>query len=246
MTNKTNTTIKSYIPMIKFLAEILGPNCEVVLHDTKNYENSIIAIENNYISGRKIGAPLTDLALKVLKDKEYLDVDYVKNYQAKTKDGKILNSFTYFIKDSDGQILGFICINKDVTNLIHTRDTLNELIFGTLTEKLIKENALNKPKVIEDNLNEKNQKNTSNLVTENLSDSLDDLIEDMVQESILKNGVEPERMSPEEKIDIVKMLNEKGLFQIKGIVSKVAEYLQTSEASVYRYLSKVQNKKIKK
>ncbi|MGM0602449.1 MAG: PAS domain-containing protein, partial [Bacillota bacterium] len=40
--------LNNYKPLVKFLAEVLGENCEVVLHDLNNLENSIIAIENGH------------------------------------------------------------------------------------------------------------------------------------------------------------------------------------------------------
>lgn len=54
-------------PLIKGIAKALGPNCEVVLHDLYDVEHSLVAIENNHITGRKIGDPSTNLGLEVLR-----------------------------------------------------------------------------------------------------------------------------------------------------------------------------------
>ena len=45
------------ISLAKGIARQFGPNCEVVVHDlgTEELENSIVAIENGHISGRRIG-----------------------------------------------------------------------------------------------------------------------------------------------------------------------------------------------
>ena len=43
----------------------------------------------------------------------------------------------------------------------------------------------------------------------------------------------------EEKIRIVENLHRAGLFSMKGAVSEVAAQLGASEATVYRYLSKL-------
>ena len=58
--------LNSYRPMISFLAAAFGPNCEVVLHDIREQDKSVIAIENGSISNRIIGSPMTDLALGAL------------------------------------------------------------------------------------------------------------------------------------------------------------------------------------
>ncbi|WP_238558869.1 helix-turn-helix domain-containing protein [Yersinia pestis] len=40
----------------------------------------------------------------------------------------------------------------------------------------------------------------------------------------------------DEKKEIVKKLNEKGVFLLKGAVAEVAMRLETSEQTIYRYL----------
>ena len=51
--------------------------------------------------------------------------------------------------------------------------------------------------------------------------------------SIKRNGVYDE---------IMDILNRKGVFLLKGSVSHVAQTLHSSEASIYRYLGKLNNK----
>lgn len=49
----------------------------------------------------------------------------------------------------------------------------------------------------------------------------------------------PDRLTMEEKIRIVESLNHAGIFYMKGAVSEVAAQLGSSEATIYRYLSKL-------
>ncbi|MBT4874131.1 MAG: histidine kinase, partial [Desulfobacula sp.] len=46
--------IESYLPMVDFIANVYGKNCEVILHDLRKLENSIIAIRNNQVTGRNV------------------------------------------------------------------------------------------------------------------------------------------------------------------------------------------------
>jgi predicted transcriptional regulator YheO len=46
-----DSKLKSYIHLVNFIADFLGPSYEVVLHDVRNINNSIIAIKNGHISG---------------------------------------------------------------------------------------------------------------------------------------------------------------------------------------------------
>ena len=61
------TDLKPFISLVEFLGQALGPTYEIVLHDLKDPDHSIVAIANGDLSGRSIGGPLTDLALKLLQ-----------------------------------------------------------------------------------------------------------------------------------------------------------------------------------
>ena len=58
-----NPLLQHYIKLTEFLGQALGPDYEVALHDMTDKNRSIVAIANNHISGREIGAPLTNMAL---------------------------------------------------------------------------------------------------------------------------------------------------------------------------------------
>ena len=83
-----------YIPIINFIADICGPEYEVVLHDITKPEASVIAIRNGYITGREVGSPLTDLALKILKQKDYVNKDFITNYNGIGPKKEIFSSST--------------------------------------------------------------------------------------------------------------------------------------------------------
>ncbi len=208
--------LKKYKIFTEFLAEVMGEHCEVVLHDVEDFENSIVAIENNHISGREVGDSLTDLALNILKDEENLECNYLANYTGKTYDGKELRSSTYFIRDDKGKVIAMLCINIDLSRYIEARDLLNTMI-GERNE-------------IEENNNEKN-------FAENFTSSIEELIDSMIENSIGSKSIPPNRMTAEEKKDITKKLDKRGVFLLKNSVSKVAKKLHTSEATVYRYLN---------
>ena len=51
----------------------------------------------------------------------------------------------------------------------------------------------------------------------------------------------PDRLTMDEKIRIVDDLQQAGIFYMKGAVSEVAAQLGSSEATIYRYLSKLKD-----
>ena len=54
--------------------------------------------------------------------------------------------------------------------------------------------------------------------------------------------VDVDRLTQDEKMEIMDILNRKGVFLLKGSVSYVAKELHSSEASIYRYLGKLNSK----
>ena len=54
-------------------------------------------------------------------------------------------------------------------------------------------------------------------------------------------GLPPDRLTMDEKIRIVDDLQQAGIFYMKGAVSEVAAQLGSSEATIYRYLSKLKD-----
>lgn len=208
--------LDKYKILAKFLADVLGEHCEIVIHDVNDYENSIVAIENSHISGRKVGDSVTDLALNVLKDEEKLESDYLANYIGKTYDGKKLRSSTYFIRNDNEKVIGMLCINIDLSRFIEARDLLNTMI--------------GKKDSTKENEKEEN-------FIENFTSSIEELIDSIIENSVESSSIPPNRMTAEEKKEITKKLDKRGVFLLKNSVSKVAKKLQTSEATIYRYLN---------
>jgi predicted transcriptional regulator YheO len=208
-----NAVLKKYMPLVDFLAEILGSEAEVVLHDVSDLQKSVIAIRNGHISGRKIGAPATNFALSVMKNASYSKRDFTTNYRGKSENGKTLKSSTYFIRDDNGKLIGMLCVNIDFEKFIQLRDSIDRFISLPNSDD---ENEI-----------------------ECFSSSVEKVAYECIDNIIKKSGVSPERMSQDEKIEIIKQLNDRGIFLLKGSISEVALQLKVSEATIYRYLNKV-------
>ncbi|ABS46982.1 HTH domain protein [Yersinia pseudotuberculosis IP 32953] len=203
--------IKSWIPMVEFIARTYGENCEVILHDLRDLDKSIVAIKNNHITGRQIGGTITDFALKLIHEKSWEERDFIINYKGRIP-GKSENirASTFFIKDEEGEIIAMLCMNVDLTSLSLAHKIIGNLMF-------IEEDNKNDEEVL---------RNTS------ITDMLHELITD-----VLKNYPRaPSLLIMDEKKEIVKKLNEKGVFLLKGAVAEVAMRLETSEQTIYRYL----------
>ena len=118
----------SYKTTVKFLGSVLGPDYEVVLQDLSNKNHSVIAIENGHISGRTIGSPLTSAVFQMLSSKVYEENDFIANYKGVAENGHILRSSSMFIKDSNGNPIGLLCINFDDSRYMELHEKLFSMI----------------------------------------------------------------------------------------------------------------------
>ncbi|MEG1577944.1 MAG: PAS domain-containing protein [Oscillospiraceae bacterium] len=208
-------TLQRYIPLVKFMGAICGTHYEVILHDTANQDESVIAIENGYLSGRKVGDPMTELARGIIQRKEYVGKDFIANYEGRTKDGRQFVSSTYFIKENE-QLIGLICVNHDVADFVSISRHLNELMRAfSLPE------ASHEPPY-----------------TENLDDSISNLSNNIIHTTVSHCSVPAPRMTTVEKIGLIRTWDHQGIFSTKGSVAKAARELGISEPTVYRYLKK--------
>ena len=215
-------SLEPYAKLVYFLSAALGDNCEIALHDLTSKDQEIVAISNNPISGREVGAKLSNLSLHYLEEKQYLNHDYVMNYKTVGNDGKLMRAATYFIKEEGREMpVGMLCINVNISYLEYLTSTIKKIL-GIKEEKDI-EFKMDNP-------------------VEILSSPLDEMIDMYIKECLEKMGFPSyflaERLNVDEKIKVVKYLQEKGTFKVKGAIVLVAEKLAVSEPTVYRYLKK--------
>ena len=214
-----HSILNSYIPLVHFLAEVLGEKSEVVLHDVKNLDQSIVAIRNNQISGREVGGPATDLVLQTMKNNGKEQNDFITNYEGRSKNNATLRSSTYFIRNREAEIIGMLCVNTDLQPYQNLLDSVTELTRSIMSPS---------------------SGQAASEVVEHLSSSIEDLTLNSIESVINGKQIAPERMTQDEKIGIMEELNKMGIFLLKGAVSEVAKHLKASEASIYRYLKIVQ------
>lgn len=81
--------LEQYIPLVEFLGEAMGSSCEVVLHDLAVPDESIVAIANGHISGRKLGGPVTNFALWFMKQGLQDGATSMSGYRAVNSEGRV-------------------------------------------------------------------------------------------------------------------------------------------------------------
>ena len=117
---------KLLVNIMKLIAAEFGPQCEIVLHDwSKEYDKTIIAIENGHVSGRKVGDGGSNLGLEVMRGTS--DGSNQLNYLTQLSDGRMLRSSSLYLEDEEGKKIGALCINRDITDYIRMQNQLSEI-----------------------------------------------------------------------------------------------------------------------
>ncbi|MDR2909288.1 MAG: helix-turn-helix transcriptional regulator [Oscillospiraceae bacterium] len=193
----------------KALASHFGPECEVAVHDlTKGYENTIIAIENGHVTGRRVGDDASEIVLCALRNKTGAEDNI--GYLSRTSDGRLLKSSSVYIRNEEGEVAAIFGVNYDITGLSHANRLVGRFI---------------------ETGREKKDYEVSTIVS-NVSDLLDRLLE----ESVDFVGKPVALMGKDDKIKGIHYLEEKGAFLIKKAGDKVSRYYDISKYTLYNYL----------
>ena len=216
---------RHYTLLVDFLGKILGPDYEVALHELLDDSNEIIAIANGELTGRHLGSPLSNKMLEFLTSRLYETQDYVLRFESTSVTGKKLCSNSLFIKDPHGRLVGLLCINFDSSRYRELSARVMDLCGSLLTP---------------------GAPSGTHLIVENdehtYPSSIAGATASIVSSVIADYPVPVDRLTQDEKMEIRDALNRKGVFLLKGSVSHVARELHSSEASIYRYLGKLNNK----
>lgn len=220
--------LNSYKTMVYGLADYLGPESEVVLHSLENYESSaiIIAGEN---TKRKVGAPITDLALNMLSRISVSEETNFLTYFTKSKSQTKMKSSTIAIYGENKRIIGLLCINYNLECKLD--DFIKNFSYPEKADEDV-------------NLINFNSSEKSSMV-ENFTNSIDELIEEKVEKIKIKIDNNEKISNNNKNKEIIKILYEEGIFNIKDGVIRVAKKMNISKNTVYLHIRQLEkNKKL--
>jgi len=213
MSDMKECIFENYRRLAEGIAELFGRNCEVVIHDFDNLPNSLVHIEGD-VTHRKLGAPITDLVLRAMRQ-EGRDIKDHKNYPTLTSDGRKMKSFTSFIRDPEGEVIGAFCINFDISDFINAKGLLEDFT-----------------RVADANDDR----------AETFASSLNETVDALMDRAVKSMGKLPVAMSKGERVQFVEALEDQGVFLIKGSVELVAQAMGVSRYTIYNYLKEAHAK----
>jgi D-arginine utilization repressor len=186
------------------VATLLHPYAEVVLHDLRT--GRVVRIWNSF-SDRQAGdlSNLKEAEAAFPRDKRVLGpYDKALNSEGRTK------SVTAALRDENGELFGFLCINLDVSLLDRAAAAL--AVFASSDMK--------RPEPIYRN-------------------DMKQHINYLVRDYSLKVNRPIDNLTKEQRLELVSMVDRDGLFQARNSVKLVATAMKISRASVYNLLAEV-------
>ncbi|MGL9774100.1 MAG: helix-turn-helix transcriptional regulator [Sodalis sp. (in: enterobacteria)] len=199
--------LASYEAVVDGLAMLISGHCEIVLHSLENLKCSVVPIANGEHTGRKVGSPILDLALRMLDDMAGEDSSVSRAYFTRAKNSVLMKSVTIAIRNREERVIGLLCINMNL-----------DVPFSQIMQTFI-------------------SPETQDIATSvNFASSVDDLVAQTLEFTIEEVNADRNVSNNAKNRQIVLNLYEKGIFDIKDTINQVADRLNISKHTVYLYI----------
>ncbi|KXF82865.1 helix-turn-helix transcriptional regulator [Enterovibrio coralii] len=207
-TEQDRIILKSYEAVVDGLAALIGQHCEIVLHSLEDLNRSAIKIANGENTGRQVGSPITDLALRMLRDIEGSERNFSRAYFTRAKGNTLMKSITVAIRNSDSRIVGLLCIN------INLDAPFSQVLQAFMPTDEARQAAS----------------------SVNFASDVDELVDQTVERTIEEINADKSVSNNTKNRQIVMELFDKGIFDIKDAINRVADRLNISKHTVYLYI----------
>ena len=228
----TDSQLHYFTKVAEFLGRVIGPDYEVALHDVSDRNGALVAIANGHISGRKVGEPLGEKLQDIIDSKIYEQEDFILHQYGMAQNDKILCSSSMFIKDVMGNLIGVLCINFDDSRY---RELSSKVFNLCHPDALVNTNFHFDETRVPINISKKSY---------TLDSVPDGSAYEIINATLAENNADPQNMTGKEKLNMLALLDSKGVFLIKGAVKDAAKIFGYSQATMYRHLAKIKNENL--
>ena len=214
MSKKIHPLLLPFIPVVELLGKMLGSDYEIVLHDVSDGNTSIVALVNGNVTGRDINAPMTDFGKFLMSDPKSIEVDYIANYPSEAGNGRPMRSGVSLIKNEDDSLVGFLCINFDMTKASMMKD-MGDFMMKTIPLSF------------------------ESVKTEKFGGIKDHM--SLIEKARKKFGKPLNFLNSEERKQCIKYMDSLGFFKLKGSIESLAKEMGRSRYTLYADLRTVRN-----
>lgn len=208
-----DAVLQALRPVVDGLAATFGTQCEVVLHDYRTPDASVVALAGS-VTSRSVGGAMSEIGLEILargdtaRDK--------LNYVTKTPDGRTVKSSTLLLRDGSGHVFGSLCVNLDITELRLAAKAMAALV-GTA--------------------------DAAPAATTVFSDDIGEVVTAVIEQEEERLGRPLAHDSRQGRLRVIEALDARGVFRLSRSALVVAERLGVSRATVYADLGLVRGER---
>lgn len=207
LTEQDKAILRSYLHIAEGIAEFWGESCEVIVHNLAQPDASVIKLINGH-SGQKEGAPISDAAL-AYAHKMMTDPSLRHvTYFAKTKRGEAFKAVICAIEGEHQNIIGLLCVHFYLTAPFHA-------LLQTFSPAAKADNR---------GFPEAFAENSEELMLSALAEAKKTVYGNLSISSANKNK------------EIISLLHQKGIFNLKDSVVTIASHLGISKNTVYMHI----------
>jgi predicted transcriptional regulator YheO len=207
---EADALLRSVEPLVAGIQATFGRMCEVVLHDFRQEDHSVVALAGD-VTHRQIGSPMSEIGLSLVRLRD--SAEDKLNYVTRLPDGRVMKSTTMLLRTGKGHVIGALCINLDVTEL-----RMMNIMMSELTGE-----------------SDDAQEPTTTVFGSDIEVVIDAVLADIEAQL----GRPLTHLPPAEWMAVFRTIDERGIFQIRRAVPLIAARLGLSRASVYNYISRL-------
>lgn len=223
--------LDDYKPLVAFMANVMGQNVEVVLHDLSHADSSIVSITNGEVTGRQVGDTLFPWMFDILAENPTENT--MPNIHGKGKGHQLIVTTAYFIRNDNHKIIGLICVNRDINK---TLDCLSFMYreFQPVRDMMGNAFLVHKPEIEPASLHR-----TITPTFKTLTSNMEDVMLAMIENRSKELDVPIQYLKMSDRVTLIEKLFDDGLFAIKGSIAILAKKMNVFEPTVYRYLKQL-------
>ena len=171
----------------------------------------IIWIAQGHITGRAVGQQDLLPAMELVARQRAMEgFDYTTGYKSFSRMGTPLRSSSLFFRDEAGKLDYVLCVNQDISAYVDLQRVLDAFIGDRPAAAQVQPDR----------------------------DSLDDVVMKMILGEISR--MKPADIdSKEDKLRLIRRLNDKGIFGARGAVGTVCQLLHIAQPTLYKYLQEI-------
>lgn len=202
---------------VRVMGSVISRNTEVVLHDLRQPEYSIVEIVNSQVTGRNQGDPIlagmrTDPAFILAMQHSSEAVSVMLDYTTYSRDGKPLRSSSAIYRDHTGSPFAALCINVDQAGVDNALRILSAL--GHLASPARQAAPPAEP----------------------APENMEQMMRDIIASATAQSPGHSRSAGKQANLIAVSAMQQKGLFMMKGGVEKAAAALGVTRYTIYNYL----------